>query len=137
MKINKFFHVAVEVPDLDKALEFYIDLLGLKLVNREKLPEKKLEVAFVAGEGCEIELMCYEDSKERKFAPESQSHFQHLSFVVDDIEKAMDYLKSNGIELESPDPIPVFDGKVFYNTFKGPGGELLEIAEEKRPRLDH
>ncbi|WP_292593534.1 VOC family protein, partial [Mesotoga sp. UBA5825] len=75
-----------------------------------------------------------EDSKEREFAPESQSHFQHLSFVVDDIEKAMDYLKSNGIELESPDPIPVFDGKIFYNTFKGLGGELLEIAEEKRPR---
>ncbi|HAY98453.1 MAG TPA: lactoylglutathione lyase, partial [Mesotoga sp.] len=59
MKINKFFHVAVEVPNLDDALEFYIGLLGLRLVNREKLPEKKLEVAFVAGEGCEIELMCY------------------------------------------------------------------------------
>ncbi len=129
MRIEKFFHVAVEVPDLDKALEFYTEVLSLGLVNREQLPEKKLEVAFVAGEGCEIELMCYEDSKQRSFAPIEVSHLQHLSFEVDDIEEAMAYLKKNGIVLESTDPIPVFDGKVLYNTFRGPGGELLEIAQ--------
>jgi catechol 2,3-dioxygenase-like lactoylglutathione lyase family enzyme len=129
MKISKFFHVAIEVPDLDKAIEFYTGLLSLSLINREKLPEKKLEVAFVAGEGCEIELMCYEDSKDRQFAPENQSHFQHLSFLVNNIDTAMNYLKEKGIELESEEPIPVFNGRVCYNTFKGPGGELLEIAQ--------
>ncbi len=129
MRINRFFHVAVEVPDLDKALEFYTGLLSLSLINREQLPEKHLEVAFVAGEGCEIELMCFEDSKDRRFAPESESHFQHLSFLVNDIEKAMAYLKERGIALESEEPIPVFDGRVRYNTFRGPGGELLEIAQ--------
>lgn len=134
MNISKFFHVAIEVPNLEKALNFYTRLLNLKLVTREKLPEKKLEVAFVAGENCEIELMCFEDSDKRKFAPESKSHIQHLSFQVDDIVQTMNYLKENDIELESPEPIPVFNGKVYYNTFKGPGGELLEIAEIKKPR---
>lgn len=134
MMIRKFFHVAIEVPDLDEALNFYIELLDLKLVTREKLPEKNLEVAFVAGDGCEIELMCFADSKKRKFAPISRSHLQHLSFQVDDIVQAMNFLKENDIELESPEPIPVFDGKVLYNTFKGPGGELLEIAEIKKTR---
>jgi len=129
MKISKFFHVAIEVPDLDKAIEFYTGLLSLSLINREKLPEKKLEVAFVAGEGCEIELMCYEDSKDRQFAPENQSHFQPRSFLVSNIDAAMTFLKEKGIELESEEPIPVFNGRVCYNTFKGPGGELLEIAQ--------
>jgi catechol 2,3-dioxygenase-like lactoylglutathione lyase family enzyme len=78
--------------------------------------------------------MCFADSKKREFAPVSKSHLQHLSFQVDNIVQVMDYLKENDIELESPEPIPVFDGKVLYNMFKGPGGELLEIAEIKKPR---
>ncbi len=129
MKIDRFFHVAIEVPNLDEALRFYTELLGLRLVNSEQLPEKKLEVAFVAGQGCEIELMCFQDSYKRAFARNDESHIQHLSFEVDDITQAMDYLKRSGVVLDSDEPIPVFDGKVLYNTFNGPGGELLEIAQ--------
>jgi len=132
VKIRKIFHVAVEVPDLNEAIDFYTKILDLTLVSRHKLPEKKLEVAFISGEGCEIELMSYENSKDKKFVEEEYSHFQHLAFEVDNIDEAMNRLSEKGIVFDSAEPIPVFGGKVYYNTFRGPGQELLEIAEIKQ-----
>ena len=131
MLLNNFYHIGIEVPDLEKAKKFYMDLIGLEMDFEERLPEKNLTVAFLKGKGCEIELMCFDDSNEKDFAPTEKSRIQHISFIVEDINGAMDYLKSNGIKLESEKAISVFGGKTLYNTFNGPGGELLEIAEIK------
>jgi methylmalonyl-CoA epimerase len=132
MLLNNFYHIGIEVPDLQEAKKFYMELIGLELDFEERLPEKKLTVAFLKGKGCELELMCFDNSNEKNFAATEESHVQHISFLVDDIDEAMAYLKDKGIELESEEPISVFNGKTLYNTFNGPGGELLEIAEIKR-----
>jgi len=132
MKINKIFHIAIEVPDLKEAIDFYVEKLGFSLDSIHKLPEKKLEVAFLKGENFEIELMCFENSKNKVFASENLSHFQHLAFEVEDINIAMNELIKKGINFDHEQPIPVFNGKVYYNTFRGPGNELLEIAEIKK-----
>lgn len=132
MKIRKFFHIAIEVPNLDKAIDFYTKSLDLTLISRHKLADKKLEVAFVGGEGCEIELMCYESCKDKNYVEEEHSRFHHLAFEVDDINEAMNELSKKGIVFDSAEAIPVFGGKIYYNTFRGPANELLEIAEIKQ-----
>ena len=133
MTINQFYHVAIEVPDLEDAIKFYTEIINLEVAAIERLEEKNLRVAFLKGTGCQIEMLCYGDSYERELVSESISHFQHLSFRVDDIRMAMKTLEDRGITFDSEKPIPVFGGRVYYNTFRGPGGELLEIAEEVFP----
>ena len=54
--IKKISHVAVVVSDIDAALEFWRDALGLKLSYAEDLPEQDAEVAFLQLGDSEIEL---------------------------------------------------------------------------------
>ncbi|HOO32631.1 MAG TPA: VOC family protein [Thermotogota bacterium] len=129
MTFNKFHHIGLEVPELETAKAFYIDQLGFTLDFEERLEEKKLKVAFIKGQGCMIELMCFDDSKDRSFAENDTARFQHLAFEVEDVAQAMKELQTKGITFDFDEPVLVFDGKTtVYNTFKGPSGEILEIA---------
>ena len=129
MRFSKFHHIGLEVPDIEAAKDFYIDKLGLTLDFEERLAEKKLNIAFVSGQGCMIELMCFDDSKDRAFAENTHARIQHLAFEVEDVDQAMRELGAKGIIFDFERPVRVFEGKpTVYNTFRGPAGEILEIA---------
>ena len=50
-------HIALEVSDMDRALEFYTDKMGFILVSREINDEEKEEFCFLKSDGTSLELI--------------------------------------------------------------------------------
>jgi catechol 2,3-dioxygenase-like lactoylglutathione lyase family enzyme len=89
-------HIAAVVPvsDIDKAVEFYGERLGLQLdVRRDDLPQNR-EAEFRAGDGT---LVVYES------VGAGQSRATVAGFRVDDIDAAVSSLRERGVTFEEYD----------------------------------
>jgi methylmalonyl-CoA/ethylmalonyl-CoA epimerase len=100
-------HLAVAVPDLDVALAFYRDALGLHVERVEDVPREDVRVAFLPlGDG-EIELV--QPTKEgtgiSKWLGKHGAGMHHMCIQVDDIMAVLARLKACGVELINPEPV--------------------------------
>lgn len=117
-------HVAVEVPDLGRVRQFYENVLGLKAVMERDLPPggRVRRLVFLEGPGFKLEFLDVPGTA----VPQSF----HLCFDVSSVARAVETLKTNGLEQASP--VQEFgarpDGAKQYRTvFTGPVGERLEF----------
>jgi methylmalonyl-CoA/ethylmalonyl-CoA epimerase len=130
-KITKINHVAIAVPDIEAALSFWRDALGLDLSHIEDVPSQKSTVAFLpAGEG-EVELVkpTSEDTGLAKFLAEKGPGLHHLCLEVDDLEEKLAELKAKGVRLinETPNVLP--GRKMAFIHPKASNGVLVELYE--------
>ncbi len=130
-------HIAIAVNDLDAALAFYRDALGLEVSERREVPEEGVEIAFLpAGEG-EIELLrpLGPDSGVARFLEKRGEGLHHICLQVDDITAAMERLRAAGATPLSEEPRVGADGTryVFIHP-KSAHGVLLELYEKHPAR---
>ena len=97
--IGELNHVAIVVPDLDKAVNVYRDALGAKVSEPNDLPEHGVRVVFVELPNTKIELLLPigENSPVAKFLernPDGGMH--HICYEVEDILVARDKLVAEG-----------------------------------------
>lgn len=88
-------YTAIQVTDLDRALDFYLNVLGMRLVTRIKVPETKGELAIVKSDGVDhwLEINWYADQQFQ-----SGDELDHIAFQVADLDEALSELKLKGIE---------------------------------------
>lgn len=126
--IRKLEHVGILAEDLDRSIQFYTELLGLKLVERVRLNEKA-ELAFLSFPGQEdvqVELI----GRDPAGMPQ-EGLVNHLAFTVDDIEAVIGKLRSHGVDISDEWPRTILDGrKIAF--FDGPSGEKLELFQPVR-----
>jgi len=94
-KIKKINHVAIVVKDIDEALKFWRDQLGLELDHVEDVPSQASKVAFLpVGEG-EVELVqpTAADAGIAKYLETRGEGMHHLCIEVDDIAEHLIFLK--------------------------------------------
>ncbi len=130
-KVTKINHVAVVVPDIDGALTFWHDALGLELSHVEDVPSQKSQVAFLpVGDG-EVELVrpTSDDSGVSKFLTERGAGMHHLCFEVDDIEGMLAQLKAQGIRLINEAPLQLDGRLVAFVHPKSANGVLVELYQ--------
>jgi len=125
-------HIAIVVRDLDDALTFYRDTLGLEMTERREVPEERVEIAFLpAGEG-EIELLrpLDEESGVARFLEKRGEGLHHVCLAVDDVEAAMARMQQAGAHVLSEEPQVNVEGVryVFVHP-KSAHGVLLELYE--------
>ena len=129
IKVN---HIAIVVEDIDSALGFWRDALGLHLEHRENNVDEQVEIAFLpVGDG-EIELLAptTDDSGVAKYLAKKGAGMHHLCLEVEAIEPAMERLAEHGIELINDTPKSHPDGnKYAFVHPKSTGGVLLELYE--------
>lgn len=129
-KIN---HVAVVVEDVNAALRFWRDALGLPLQHLEHNEDEAVDIAFLPiGEG-EVELVApfTAESGIAKYLAKRGAGLHHLCLNVTDLNAALARLREHGTELinETPRTRPNGTRYAFIHP-RSTGGVLLELYEE-------
>lgn len=125
--LTRIHHVAIICSDYEKSKEFYVDLLGFKILEENYRKERdsyKLDIALPNGD--QIELFSFPNPPKRVNNPEAAG-MRHLAFNVDSIEESVAYLKTKSIYVE-PIRIDEFTNKKF-TFFKDPDGLPIELYE--------
>ncbi|MCK6540771.1 MAG: methylmalonyl-CoA epimerase [Anaerolineales bacterium] len=114
-KVKRINHVAIVVGDMDKALSFWRDALGMELHELRDAPAEKSQVAFLPLPGSEVELVMpvTDDSGIAKYLAKRGPGMHHICLEVDDIEGMMEQLKSKGVRLINEEPRTASDGKKY------------------------
>lgn len=134
---SKIDHVGIAVPDLDEAIAFYRDTLGIVSVHEEVNEEQGVREAMLAvGDGTSrIQLLAplSESSTIAKFLDRNGPGLQQLAVTVDDVEAAAATLRSRGLRLLYDAPRRGTAGsRVNFVHPKDVGGVLLELVEPAR-----
>jgi methylmalonyl-CoA/ethylmalonyl-CoA epimerase len=132
--IGKLNHVAIAVPDPDKAAAIYRDVLGAKVSAPLPQPMHGVTVVFVELPNTKIELLLPlgEDSTIKGFLEKNPSGgIHHMCFEVTDILAARDELKSKGLRvLGTGEPrIGAHDMPVLFLHPKDLCGCLVELQQ--------
>lgn len=130
--IKKINHVAIIVEDIDEALGFWRDALGLELDHVKDVPAEKSVVAFLSVGGSEIELVqpTSDDSGIAKYLQKRGPGMHHICLAVEDIETALVELKAKGVQLINESPRLGDDGKKYaFIHPKAAYGVLVELYE--------
>ena len=134
-------HIGIVVTDMEKSLQFYRDLLGLKiksLVDEEgkfldnilahENVKNRVAKLYAKNGNALVELIdskSYGNKKDRDFFTIGASHF---ALTVDDLDETYDYLIKNGVKFTaSPQLTP--DGFAKVTFCEDPDGTPIELVE--------
>lgn len=122
----KFLHTMIRVKDLDKALHFFVDLLGLKVSRKKDYENARFSLIFLTDGISDTELeLTYNWDQEDEYT--SGRNFGHLAFLVDDIYKTCEKLEDNGVQILRPPR----DGHMAF--VKSPDGISIELLQNGNP----
>jgi methylmalonyl-CoA/ethylmalonyl-CoA epimerase len=131
-KVKQINHVAVVVENMEKALSFWCDALGMELHGLRDVPAEKSQVAFLPLPGSEVELVqpTTDDSGIAKYLAKRGPGMHHICLEVDDIEGMMSHLKSQGVRLINEEPRVGGDGKKYaFIHPESTSGVLVELYQ--------
>ena len=150
-------HIAITVPDLEEATQFFVDILGfdvyysigpfmdpegswmvenLDVHQRAEIPE----IRILSGRnGAHFELLTFNSPDQNKSVPRfSDYDGHHIGFYVDDIEEAVAFLRSKGIKVLGPikdgGGPEAGEGSTFVH-FKAPWGAMFELVSYPKGKL--
>jgi len=135
--IRKINHLAVVVSDMEAALAFWRDALGIPLAEVRDVPTEAAQVAFLPLADSEIELVLptSEESGLAKYLAKRGPGMHHLCLEVDDLVGMLRQLKEKGIRLINEEPRSSADGKKYAfihpESTHGVLVELYEIPAER------
>ena len=131
-KIKRINHIAIVVDDIDTALTFWRDALGLKLDHIEDIPEQESIVAFLPTGESEVELVqpTSEDSGVARYLQKRGPGMHHICFEVEDIHVSLEQLKGKGVRLINETPMTGAGGKkMAFIHPESAYGVLVELYE--------
>ena len=122
----KFLHTMLRVRDLDRALEFFVNKLGLIEIRRQEYPAGKFTLVFLATQSGapEIELTYNWDGQEEYSVGRN---FGHLAFGVDNIYETCERLMKAGVIINRPPR----DGYMAF--VKSPDNQSIELLQIGHP----
>ena len=140
-------HASFTVSNVEKAAEFYVHSLGMKLIDISErdvafservtgIPGASMRIAYVSAADFKIELIEYLTSRGEKLDTRTCNvGSPHICFNVDELETMYAEMSAKGVKFISP-PVscpagPNRGGKVVY--LKDGDGNTLEFIE--RPKL--
>ena len=129
---TRIHHVALVVNDIDEALEFWRDGLGLKVASVEDVPDQRATVAFLSAGDQELELVKPTDEQggTARYLQEHGPGMHHICMEVDDLAESLEHLRSMGVELRSDEPVEGAGGKLIaFIHPRSTHGVLVELCE--------
>lgn len=132
--IGRLNHVAIAVPDLNKAADLYRNTLGAKVSDPVSQPRHGVTVVFVELENTKIELLhpLSDNSPIDSFLSRNPAGgIHHICYEVEDIIAARDQLKATGARIlgDGEPKIGAHDKPVLFLHPKDFMGTLIELEQ--------
>lgn len=130
--IKRVDHVAIVVDDIEAALGFWRDGLGLEVTHVEDVPDQDSVVAFLPTGDSEVELVkpTSPDSGVARFLGRRGPGIHHICFEVADLEAYLHRLQERGIRLINTQPVIGTAGKkIAFIHPESTHGVLVELYE--------
>ncbi len=122
----RLLHTMIRVGDLERSLQFYCEMLGMKLLRRKDYPGGRFTLAFVGygGEANDtvIELTHNWDTDRYEIG----DGFGHLALGVDDIYATCENLRTRGVPVVR-EPGPMKHGTTVIAFIEDPDGYKVEL----------
>jgi len=98
--------VAIAVPDLEQALEFMTQTVGLEVTQRMDAPQHGVRVAFVAVGDAALELIepTTDETRAQRLGAEGTARIEHLALAVDDVGAVFGGWQAKGVEFTTAKP---------------------------------
>lgn len=134
--IKRVDHVAIVVREMDAALRFYRDTLGIIPSRVIDFPSEGVKIAFLpmgGPGGSEIELLepTSPETSVARFLEKRGEGLHHICLEVPNIEQALDELREQGTPVLDATPRPTAEGRGIFVHPKGTSGVLLELVERR------
>nr|WP_294690861.1 methylmalonyl-CoA epimerase [uncultured Friedmanniella sp.] len=136
-------HVGLAVPDLDAAIRFHTDVLGLVLLVREENPDAGVAEAMLGtaagADATQVQLLAplSPESPIAHFLQRSGPGLQQLAYRVADVEEAARRLRSRGLRLIYDSARSGTAGsRINFVHPRDTGGVLIELVEAAAPPVD-
>ncbi|MCO4744362.1 MAG: lactoylglutathione lyase [Proteobacteria bacterium] len=121
----RYLHTMLRVRDLDAALDFFVNKLGLRVVRRTEHERGRFTLVFLGsgadGDPALVELTHNWDESEPY---EVGRFFGHLAYAVDDIYATCQRLRDHGVVINRPPR----DGRMAF--VRSPDGHSIELLQD-------
>jgi lactoylglutathione lyase len=124
---GKLLHTMVRVADLERAVRFYVDVLGMREQRRKVLEKADATLVFLTDETGHhaIELTYNHDGRSYELG----NQFGHFAFGVSDLDRARDELARHGVTF-TRGPYTVSAGGSRIAFVRDPDGVEIELIEQ-------
>jgi methylmalonyl-CoA epimerase len=130
--VKRIDHVAVVVDEIESALKFWRDGLGLEVTHVEDIPDMHSIVAFLSTGDSELELVKSTDdiSGIARFLKKRGTGMHHICLEVDDIRAYIERMDSLGMRMINREPVVGTGGKLIaFIHPESTQGVLVELYE--------
>ncbi len=122
----KYLHTMIRVQNLESALDFFINKLGMIEVRRREVPEGRFSLVFLAASPGESTIeLTYNWDQEEPYT--SGRNFGHLAYSVENIYQLCEELQKKGVAILRPPR----DGKMAF--IRRPDHISVELLQEGDP----
>ncbi len=124
----RLLHTMLRVGDLQRSIDFYTQILGMKLLRQNENSEYRYTLVFLGygdeSENTVLELTYNWDTTEYDMG----TAFGHLAIGVDDIHKTCNDIKSKNGDVYR-EPGPVLGGNTIIAFVRDPDGYAIELIQ--------
>jgi len=127
-----FLHTMVRVRDLDKSIDFYTRLLGMRLLRRADFEGGRFTLVYL-GYGDEVDHTAIEltHNWDQTEPYELGTAFGHFAVAVEDVHAACAKYEAEGVRIPRA-PGPMKHGSTVIAFIEDPDGYKIELIEKKR-----
>jgi len=118
---------------MEKSIDFYARLLGMKLLNRREIPQNNAEIAFLQdaeGKGARLELTYFHNQKKFVQAEYEDRLFDHLAFDIKDMNETISLMRQEKVTI-TDEPFRLSPTGNLIAFVEDPDGTLIELIERK------
>jgi len=124
-------HTSVRTSNMDKSIDFYDKLMGLKLLSRRQIPQNDAEIAFLQdpeGKGARLELTWFRKQEKFVQAEYEERVFDHIAFEIKDMKQTIAMMRKNRVTI-TDEPYKLGPTGPVIAFIEDPDGTLIELIE--------
>jgi len=126
-----FTHTSIRTSNMERSIDFYTRILGLKLLSRREIPRNNAEIAFLQdpeGKAAKLELTFFRNQKKFVQAEYEDRLFDHLAFEIKNMEETIALMRREKITI-TDEPFRLSPTGSLLAFVEDPDGTLIELIE--------